>query len=522
MFPLYFVDARQIELTDWTNLWDLIGDLLKLQNDKTSILENDITNKVMNFDSGMASKIGDLKKILEEKEINVRHLAPGEFGKIISEIVLGGQKFQYDERKLKEYSNGINAFNYTIFLIEILNLIKQYKLKEPVVILDEPEISLHNILIDQLLERIIATSDELQFFLSTHSSRCVKDIMEEEMEYVIYHVTLKEKYSQVRKVKNLTVQESRERVILSEIYTNSCFAKMVVNVEGETEIELLKNKYLKAVFPFLKNLEIVKGMSNQTVSNLVTPDKRNYQTPCVSVIDMDKVLVRKKNNRFKFRVLKDLHTEKEVYYYGKRRKNTLYLRKRIEAMCEKCNFWYKLPLYSCDDYNYLVLLELICEYYKKYQFFLWKNTVEGGLITLENLVVFQKFLRENRILLPNMKDVSWYLHTREKNERLNYLRMVFSGKSDFLLTKKQIVRNNPQIHDDIKQNLGVIDKTSGWVSKWLEYYFLDKAGIETDSPDRFRKFCGWLETEKRRNIEIDFKQDFNELYNLLMEIEKRR
>ena len=525
VFPVYFVDARQIMLTDWTNLWNLIGDLLKLQNEESSTLRNNITEMVMKCDPGTANKIQQLKAVLNEKMINVRQLTPGELGKIISEIVLGGQMFQYGERNLKEHSNGTNAFNYTLFLIEILNLIKLYKLKEPVVILDEPEISLHNVMIDLLMERIIVASEDLQFFLSTHSSRCVKDIMEEEMDCAIYHVALKGKYSNAKKVKNLSNQEFRERVIISETYTNTCFAKMVVNVEGETEIELLKNKYLREVFPCLKNLEIVKGMSNQTVANLATPDKRNYQTPCISVIDMDKVLEKKRDNSFHFVVLKDCHAEKEVYYYGNKRKDTLYLRKRIENMCGKCHFSYELPLYSCSDPNFECLLMLVCQYYENYHFFVWKNTIEGALITVDNKDLLCEFVRESALIQKRMKDVSWYLSTRNPNEQLNYLRLVFSGKSDFLLTKKQIRTNNPRIDSDIEYNLGSVDKTSGWVSQWMEYYFLRIAGIDRDDPSKYRRFCRWIRKEgAKEKAVMEFQLDFRELYALLkrVEIEKNR
>ena len=524
VYPVYFVDARQIMLTDWTNIWNLIGDLLKLQNEESGILRDDITEMVMKHDSGTANKIQQLKKVLNEKMINVRQLTSGELGKIISEIVLGGQMFQYGERSLKEHSNGTNAFNYTLFLIEILNLIKLYKLKEPVVILDEPEISLHNVMIDLLMERIIEASEDLQFFLSTHSSRCVKDIMEEEMDCVIYHVALKGKYSNAKKVKNLSNQEVRERVIISEAYTNTCFAKMVVNVEGETEIELLKNKYLREVFPCLKNLEIVKGMSNQTVANLVTPEKRNYQTSCISVIDMDKVMKKKKNS-FQFVLLKDCCAEKEAYYYGKKRKDTLYLRKRIDSMCRKCHFSYELPLFSCSDPNFECLLKLVRQYYENYHFFVWKNTIEGALITADNKDVFCEFVRSSGLIKKRMKDVSWYLNTRKSNEQLNYIRLVFSGKSDFLLTKKQIKENNNKIDSDIEYNLETVDKTSGWVSQWMEYYFLRIAGIDRDDPNKYRKFRHWVRKEgAKEKAVMEFQLDFKELYALLkrIEIEKNR
>ena len=525
VFPLYFVDARQIELTDWTNLWNLIGDLLKFRNEESDILQNNISEMVKEFDSGTAMKIRQLEKILEDRKINVRQLTPGELGKITSEIILGGQMFQYGERNLKEYSNGTNAFNYILFLIEILNLIKHYKLKEPIVILDEPEISLHNVMVDALMDRILATSQEVQVFLSTHSSRCVKDILEEDLDCMIYHIALKKHYSKAKRVKNLSKHEFRERVVISESYTNTCFSKMLINVEGETELELLKNKYLKEIFPYLKNLEIVKGMSNQTISNLVAPNRRNYQTPCISLIDMDKLLIWKNGNRFQLKVPKDWNKEKEGYYYGKKRKNTLYLRKRIEKMCNKCRFWYNLPLYSCEDSNYKELLKSIRIYCGNYHYFVWKTTIEGALITEENLEMFEEFATKTKVIPKKLKDVSGYLDTRRKNERLNYVRLVFDGKSDFLLTKKQISKKNPRIYPDILYNLGSVHKTSGWVSRWIEYYFLETIGIGYDTPIGFRVFCHWIgQKDIKEKFMVSFQQDFKELYEFLrkIEIEKNR
>ena len=158
--------------------------------------------------------------------------------------------FQYAERNLQEYSNGTNAYNYTNLMIAILGQMKQYKLKEPVIILDEPEISLHQVMVDRLMENMFAMSGRIQFFVSTHSPRCMKMLLErEERDYSIYHVTLSEKYTRTAKVKNLAEEESRERAIVTETYANSCFAKMVVSVEGETELEVLKKQISQTDIP---------------------------------------------------------------------------------------------------------------------------------------------------------------------------------------------------------------------------------------------------------------------------------
>lgn len=522
LFPMYFVDARQIELTDWTDIWDLIGDLVKLQYDESEEIQKKITGVVKDTDQKLADKILRVQGVLQNRGINVKKMTSRQLGKIISEITLGGRTFQYKSRRLNEFSNGTNAYNYTIFLMDILSLMKQYKLKEPIVVLDEPEISLHIGMVDRLMNHIFSAITEIQFFISTHSSRCVKNLLEqEETDFGIYHVALQNHYSQLRKIKPLSSAEIREHVVVSETYTNSCFAKMVLSVEGETELEVFKNKYLREVFPELKMIEIVTGMSNQIVYNLSAPDKRNYQTPGLSVIDMDKVLVKRQGvNRFVFKPLKGYPTEKETYFYGEKRRNTLYLRKRIQRMCEMCNFYYKLPFYSCDDENFQCLLELISEYYRSYNVFIWHNTIEGALITGENLPEFLRYMET--ILRPERMDKIWdFLQIHEENVDLNYVRLIFPGKCDYLLTKKQIAVENAKIRQELFDTLCIVPKTCGWVSSWLEYYFLGKAGIDRNMMGCFGAFKKYVSDETNRSsLRLCLKADFRELYIVLDRIGK--
>ena len=102
---------------------------------------------------------------------------------------------------------------------------------------------------------------------------------------------------------------------------------------------------------------------------------------------------------------------------------------------------------------------------------------------------------------------------------------MFDGKSDFLLTKKQISKKNPRIYPDILYNLGSVHKTSGWVSRWIEYYFLETIGIGYDTPNGFRVFCHWIgQKDIKEKFMVSFQQDFKELYEFLrkIEIEKNR
>ncbi len=524
LFPVYFIDSRQIELTDWTNLWNLIGDLFKFRNEDSERIQSTIRTIVESNDSSVKKKLNHLQDIFEQEHINVKRLTSRQIGQMLAEMLVGGQRFQYDEKNLREYSNGTNAFNYTTILIDILAIMKKYKLKEPIIVLDEPEISLHHTMIDQLMEKIFWAADQVQFLLSTHSARCVKMLLENEEDIsAIYHVALKENYSKVRRVRNLSEQEERERIVVTESYTGSCFAKMILNVEGETELELFKNKYLRMLFPVLKEVEIVMGMSNKVVHNLTAPSKRNYQIPGLAVMDMDKVLAKKDGeNAFLFTELKDYQIDREIYHYGAKRQKTLALRRRIKRMCSQCKFSYRYPLFSCDDPNFECLLDLIVEYYRNYDVFLWRNTVEGALITAENQQVFKKYVNAGGLSLEERKNTVeyWKLFQDKKNLQLNYLRMLFSGKPDYLLTKKQIKKQNPQIDENLWNVLCTVKKTSGWVSKWLEFYFLDLAEIQHPERQGFREFGRWIEADANYQQAVEAVQkNFPQLYALVHKIE---
>lgn len=190
LFPLYFVDARQIQLTDWENLWGLIGDLTKLENSNTDSVKSDLQVYLLTENDELGSKIKKLKRALEDKKIALKDMSAKEFARAITAIALDGTDFQYNQKSLEGYSNGTNAYNYTTVLIEILCLIHRAKLKEPVIILDEPELSLHHTMIDQLMYRIMESSEQLQYLISTHSSRAVKNLLEQgEAIYDIYHIS---------------------------------------------------------------------------------------------------------------------------------------------------------------------------------------------------------------------------------------------------------------------------------------------------------------------------------------------
>ena len=68
-------------------------------------------------------------------------------------------------------------------------------------------------------------------------------------------------------------------------------------------------------------------------------------------------------------------------------------RNRIYRMAEKCRFHYIKPFYLAEDENYQEFVSLIQEYFKEYGIFIARTTIEGMLVTAENLPLFLQFWR---------------------------------------------------------------------------------------------------------------------------------
>ena len=56
LFPVYFVDAREIALTDWTELWGLIGDLVKLRYEDMDKIQGQIIQLLRGQDANVSMK----------------------------------------------------------------------------------------------------------------------------------------------------------------------------------------------------------------------------------------------------------------------------------------------------------------------------------------------------------------------------------------------------------------------------------------------------------------------------------
>lgn len=530
LFPLYYVDARSVNLTDWSRLWDIIGDLMKTHSEKEQEINNALRDMREDEQYKLKERFDKLSAAFSKSNVQVKSFTPKQYASAISTLLFRGNVFSFRENQLERLSNGTNAFNYTNLLIEVLRLISDYKIKDPVIMLDEPEISLHHKLIDQLTERIFGCCDAIQFIASSHSPRLLKNIIRfEQAECQVIHVSLSSGQTFASPVSLFADEkDSRHRTVITDQHACAYFSRYILSVEGATETELFSNRYLQAVFPFLKNVDVLEGISDDVVQKIISPKQRHFRTRFMFLMDMDKVMnySEKGSRHFEMggKLFSRVGTPDESYYYNWERTNKLLCRKRIFAMAEKCRFHFRYPFFSCTDPHFRELLALIKEYALHYNTFIAATTVEGMLITRENLEMFWEFYEKNVADPDAFADVDFAYSTFYKDSRLNFARLLFNGKSDFIMTLKQIKSFNPKLDRRLSELIthNRAPKTSGWVTDWLEFYFLNAVGISADESGAFNKFVGLLENDdKKWQMRFYFALSFPELYQLISYIEKQ-
>lgn len=515
MYPLYKLDAREINLVDWEDLWKNIGDLIKPNSKATDIIHQNVVEAVKEGESQLENRLKILEDIFARLNINPIKFSVSEFSANIAKMYYNGSEFSYTGHKLDSFSNGTNSYNYISLMLYVLSAMGRSKMKEPVLLMDEPEISLHFHMIDELSDVLFECVEDITVLSATHSPRFVKNILiKEQNNCTIYQVYKRREYSHLCLLSMFAKEEKREKFFLTEHHANAFFAKLLILVEGETELELLQNSYLRILFPVLKEAEIIKGMSDKVIYRIIDTTTRHYNVPMVALLDMDKILEwNVEKNQMTWKREYQFVSEKEKYYYGDKRNITVSRKKRIQAMCNKCKFSYRLPFFSSKDENYKELIKVIQDYYQNYNIFPVRTTIEGALINENNYTKILKYL--SHIGKWDGVEKAYQLLYND-TDRVNFLRLLFHGKSDFLLKTKVIIKENKKLYKEFKNVLEqhAIGKTD-WVSEWMRYYFANIMQMPKEklTQKRFAEFCEEQNTKK--SLREEFSRDFTELFQFI-------
>lgn len=514
LYPLYFISTRDLQLTDWSNLWEMIGDLGKLQNLNFDNQLEEFFKEI--YGDSYSNILRTIKEEFRLSNININKFNISQKFLSILQLQLGGNQFKYNYTDLNYFSDGMNSYNYLKIFGMLVEKISEEKLKNPLVIYDEPEIGLHPKFIDILLKNQLHSKRKPQIIITTHSPRVLKNFLKSQSEYFLYHITDNNYYSEVNKVKSN--YNHRERNIINDLEASLYFSNKIVFVEGNTELELFSNEKLRKLFKFLNDIDFYSFDADSINIGTAHPNVRNYKVPYLIITDSDQIFQFTDENKIKILSGKkdflnpldsvrfeDQH-RKEKYFYGNNR-NLYNLRIRIKKFTNNKYSLHKYFNIVYGDY-FLEFKNLMKLYSVNYNVYPVDTTIEGSLVNNNNVSLMKNWLKMNH---PYESDRIEKLFNISNNQDVitASIRLVVNGKYD---THKKMYSQKKYntFPDDIKKHYICIenlrknyDKTSGWVTQWLDYFFENYIDNEEDDGEKIK----------------NFKKYFPELYDIIYTIQ---
>lgn len=496
-FPLYYIDTRQLDLYTWDKLWQIISDLSssKSNSDYTAILDkafSEIYGKKYNSSRDI------IEKVFDECNVSFDKFNFEERYKSAFSMRFGGNRFVVDGHSLDYYSDGSSSFTYLKILIALIPQISDISCKFPIILLDEPEIGLHNEFISEIVEALNSNIKKRAFcMLSTHSPKLIVDLNNKNANYAIYRVTKKGLYSFISRMNTSWITNSKHKVTVRE--TECYFYDYLVYVEGETEVQLFSHPKILELFNKLKKVHFYSFDSNDQRLKTVLSDNLNLGVPYKLIVDMDKILQYNKKGKFNLSSTQTVNPfsntriqDKEHYAFFNTKKavNNSAIRAIIDKLIKK-NYSLLPNKNYVDDNDFNRLMYSIISYCNYYDVIVNWSTIEGTVITYENIDDFIDFIDKKGIKHTNQHTA--YCSEKDIREKTILVLSEYNGKNEIFKCARY---NNKSVSK-------AIDKTEGWISEWIDYYFKLRIDSLTDETDRKKRF----------------KNDFPQLYNTLQIIE---
>ncbi|WP_298731195.1 retron Eco8 family effector endonuclease [uncultured Granulicatella sp.] len=498
--PIYFIKAREKNIRDWDDLWDVFGGYINANAGRSISkgIKNTLPEKLS---TQFQEYVAPINTFLKEQDIQIKEQSNTE--KIINflKLYFGGEDFESNKKSLDFFSEGTNSKNYITFMSFIAYITSLKRLKEATVVIDEPEMGLHLKMIDTLMDSLVDYSKKVNFILLTHSPRLASIGLKEVGK--IYKVSSKKDYTVVKQIIKKS-NDIKQLMRLSDTESGMLFSDFLLFVEGISEYELFTHKGLKTIFPILKEVDVVNTNSDNPVINLLVSS--GVDIPYVNIIDIDKILnfTKQNSNIYKMNFKKYgncLIVNDTVKEYMRNSFN------KYSKILEKNQNIEKLnnttlnsmapvgvrPLEFRDTFN---LMRYVCNVSNIYL-----NKVDIEYVLSCSIPFDEWFLKYKKC---DNNDEQMLANYRNHIE-INILRTwLVKGKDEFLnkLSDEDIKNHYNDFYD--KFNNKKINKASGWITNYLDYYFEKNKAMT------------------KNNLIKQFKIDFQDLYDIIKTIEEKR
>ncbi len=494
-FPIYFIDTRQLDIFNWKYLWKIIGDL---SSTVPRIEQEECKNLI---DSTFYEIYGDkyesskniIEKIFQNNNITLDAYHFNSKYKNAFAMRFGGEQFLVDKQQLDFFSDGTNSYNYLKLLVSLIPQISEISCKFPTILLDEPEIGLHSEYIEELIGTLLSNKNENSLIMiSTHSPKIILEIVNQNKNFQLYKVNRFNDYSFINKMNTYWLLNNTNKISIKE--TDCYFYDYLVYVEGDTEIELFTCKEIRRLFPKMKKIHFYSFDGNEQKLNSINSQKLNLGSEYKLLIDSDKVIKyrKSKNNFIVYKNLKNIigtgFIERLQYRFVNNNKtNLLSLLEKIKSY-ENLTYNVKSNENHISEKKFDDLMFFIKEFCSSYNIIINWTTIEGELITYENIEKFIVFLDKEQLCKAMIERHNSVLTIDDFKEKTIHILSEFNGKTE--TGEKELEKK-------------VTGKTSGWVSKWISFYF--------------NNYINAINSEENKRKQ--FKSDFPGLYSTLQELE---
>ena len=385
--------------------------------------------------------------------------------------------------------------------------------KNPLLIIDEPEIGLHSSYIEELVSCIQGNINKnVNMILSTHSPHLVSEIIKNDISISIWRIFYNNDYSYFEKMKDII--DDNQKYLVDDIETSCYFSNALLFVEGKSERQLFGNRRLLQLYPEIKKINVVNYDSDNSSLDLIYPSHMNFSVPYLVLVDMDKILkYSSKSKKFKVNsdklinplYNKEVKRKQKFLFYGKggKKKKTYHQQLRIYKMLESAQYIQDSKHMYIDDAFFEKLITDVRDYCMQYRTLPVRTTIEGTIVNEDNVEIAIDWLKtkitdEHKNKLENILAKEDMMN---KKYRATIVRCCLNGKLDILKNITESgVQKDPIVENDIKYIKSMIGKkTGGWIQEFIEFYFENYIDI--------------IEDEKKKNDK--FKKDFKELNFIL-------
>lgn len=500
-FPIFFLETRNINLYNWESIWGIIGSIAPFRQ------KLNINESIKGIFEPNDQEQGNYQEVIDiildvfgNSEIKIQKSKIYEKISQIVQLQLGGKRFDYDSHSLQIGSYGMNSYTFMkVYLNLILRLYEYKHLATPLIMLDEPELHLHVKKIEEFVSEIKENKsyESTKWIFATHSPTFTKNIILENDNYNIFHITNNAFFNRTN-VNKINGFKKRKYKLLSDNEANLFFSEACLFVEGDTELEVFKNKNIRTLFPKISKIDIYSFEGKNDKLQLVNPNDRKSKIKYMVLLDMDKLLsYTQKKKKYSItgsaylNVLKDKNVVKrENYHYKQKFDNTFRTRNQIINRTTSTKFEIDSSgLCLKENQKRLELIDLMQQYCSEYNFLPLETTIEGSIININNYQLFYKWIEQYDWDKTIFRRI--YESLTNDNQKTSFLRVIFYGKTDWLSGENEGKNDkaNKQFlkkYEDVKlirmelkkSKLKLEGKTSGWVTSFVDWIFNKEINLE--------------------------------------------